>query len=259
MNSTTALCPPYFALDDGGSYRASKLQLWIWDHWVSYWKRIRKVKRKKGWPVVVILNGELVDDLNHRSTQLITKNPSDQLRLSISALEPMLDVVDHLYVTRGTEAHSGLSASLDETIARDLGAIPDDEDHHARWLLRTEVAGVKWHVAHHPGMGHARPWTRGGDANRIAAQMLFRYAEQELPLPDIAMFGHTHKKTDSGDNFKVRAIVQPSWQLSNAFGHKLGGDWLHIGASYTLCNKGRYRVVKHYKRPPVAQWTKTKL
>ena len=260
VNSTTALCPPYFDLDDGGSHRASKLQLWIWNHWVDYWKEIKHLKERKRWPVVVVLNGELADDLSHRSTQLITRNPSDQLRLSIAALEPMLDVVDHLYVTRGTEAHSGLSASLDETVARDLGAIPDEEEHYARWLLRTEIAGTKFHVAHHPGMGHSRAWTKGGDANRIALGIVIRYADQGLPPPDIAVFGHTHKDVDSGRNFKTHVEVFPSWQLSNAFGHRLGGDWLKIGAGYFICKKGTQpEIHTRFRRPPVPEWTTLKL
>ena len=258
VNGMTALCPPAFNLDDGGTYRASKIQRFIWKHWLFYWQQVADEKERTGLPVIVILNGELADDLNHRSTQLITKNTADQIRLAVTALAPALDIADHILCTRGTEAHSGASACIDEIIAADIGAIPDDNGNHARWLLRTEIAGVRLHVAHHPGMGHARPWTRGGDANRIAASMIFRYVEQDMPPPDLAVFGHVHKPVDSGDNFSTRVIVQPSWQLSNAFGHRLGGDWLQLGASYFIIRDGNYEVRKCYTRPPVAKWAATK-
>ena len=258
VNSTTALCPPAFNMDDGGTYRASKVQRFIWKHWLYYWQRVAEEKERTGLPGIVIFNGEMADDLNHRSTQLITKNTSDQIRLAVMALSPALNVADHIICTRGTEAHSGASACVDEIIAEDIGAIPDENDNHARWLFRSVIAGVTLHVAHHPGMGHARPWTRGGDANRIAAQLTFRYVEQDMPPPDLAVFGHVHKPVDSFDNFKTRVIVQPSWQLTNAFGHRLGGDWLPIGASYSIFKDGYYEVKKFYKRPQIAKWNATK-
>ena len=260
-NSTTALCPPAINLDDGGTYRASKIQKWIWKHWRAFWGQIAEAKKRTGYPVLAIFNGELADDLNHRSTQLITKNTDDQLRIAVAAMSPALDVADHIIVTRGTEAHSGASATIDEIIARDIGAIPDTDgvDHHARWLWRGSVAGVNFHVAHHPGMGHARAWTRGGDANRIAAQVFYRYGERRMLPPDLAIFGHTHKPVDSYDNHPVRAIVLPSWQLTNAYGHRLGGDWLPIGAAYVVCEKGQYEVHKCYNNYPIAKWKATRL
>jgi len=262
VNSTTALCPPAINLDDGGTYRASKIQRWLWRHWLDYWEQIQQAKQMTGYPVVVVFNGELADDLNHRSTQLITKNTDDMLRLAVAALGPALAVADHIIVTRGTEAHAGASATLDEIVARDIGAIPDTTDgieHHARWLWRGMIAGVRFHVAHHPGMGHARAWTRGGDANRIAAQILYRYVEQRTEYPDLAIFGHTHKPVDSYDNHPVRAIVFPSWQLTNAYGHRLGGDWLPVGAGYVVCNDGRYEVHKWFKNYPIEKWKTTTL
>ena len=36
VNSTVGLCPPAVTLDDGGTYRASELQLLQW----SYWKEV---------------------------------------------------------------------------------------------------------------------------------------------------------------------------------------------------------------------------
>jgi len=259
INSTTALCPPYFDLDDGGSYRASKQQRWIYKQFCAYWDSVKAAKAIHGYPVVAILNGELADDLNHRSTQLITKNPDDMLRLSVATLAPMLAVADHIICLRGTEAHAGVSSHIDEAIARDIGAIPDEDDHHARWLFRGEIAGVTFHICHHPAMGHARAWTRGGDANRKAAQVIFEYVEMGVQPPDLAVFGHTHKPVDSGDNFSTRVIVLPSWQLSNAFGHKLGGGWLPIGAAYFVCKDGEYEGHKRFTRWPIKSWKATKL
>jgi hypothetical protein len=247
-NSTVALCPPRFTLDDGGQYVASEHQRWIWRHWLAYWKEVAEVKERTGYPLYAIFNGELADDLNHRSTQLITKNNTDQIRLAYTVLKPALDVADHVIVTRGTEAHSKASSSLDEKIAEDISAIPDPYGRYAWNNFTGDIGGVRFDIAHHPGHGHGRPWTRGGDANRLAADIVFRYAEVPARQPDIVIRSHVHKPVDSFDNFQVRAIILPSWQLNNAFGFKLGGGWLPIGGLYIICRDGDYEVVKRYKR-----------
>jgi len=265
INSTVALCPPRFTLDDGGSYVASQQQQFIWRHWIKFWDEIADVKRAhKNVDTYVIINGELADDLNHRSTQLITKNPADQLRLALAALKPLLGVVDRIFVTRGTEAHSGPSGSIDELIAADIGAIQDAYGNYAWWNFIGELGGVLFDVAHHPGHGHARPWTRGADANRLAADIIYRYVEHpdRLRIPDLIIRSHTHKKSDSYDNHPARAIMIPSWQLTNAFGHRLGGGWLPIGGIYTLCDSGSYgEIQKRYLQWPIKReiWTEKNL
>lgn len=256
VNSTVALCPPSFQLDDGGKYVASKQQRWIWNHWVDYWKSIKQYKETHH--IYVVLNGELADDLTHRTTQLITKNDADIVDIAVQALAPCIDVADSIFVTRGSEAHSGASGAIDEIIANEIGAVETDFG-YSQQLFRATINGVTLHIAHHPGMGHMRMWTRGGDANRLAAQIFMRYAEMRLTPPDLAIFGHNHKPVDSFDNFPTRAIILPSWQLTNAFGHRIGGGWLPVGGAYVILDGDGYTVKKMFKNWPIASWNTTKL
>jgi len=48
INSTVALCYPAVTLDDGGTYRASAPQRWIWRKWIEYWQEIKRVKTETG-------------------------------------------------------------------------------------------------------------------------------------------------------------------------------------------------------------------
>ena len=258
VNSTVALCPPKFNLDDGGTYVASKQQRFIWNHWIDYWNHIRELKQQGNYYIYAVLNGDIADDLNHKSTQLITKNEADIISLTVIALNPVLEVADSIIVIRGTEAHVRPSASIEEIIANEIGAVRDsDTDQAARWLYRDVINGVKLHVTHHPGMGHMREWTRGGDANRLAAQIFMRYASMRVDYPDLAIFGHNHKPVDSYDNHPTRAVVLPSWQLTNAFGYRLGGGWLPVGGAYITIDDSGYEVHKHYKQWPIASWKQT--
>ena len=255
-NSTVALCPPTVNLDDGGTYRASKAQRWIWRQWTSYWREVAESRERAGGSLIVVLNGELADDNYHPTTQLVTRNPADMLKLSAAVLTPMLDMLkegDRVFVTRGTEAHSGPSAHLDETIANDISAAPFDEDAniYSHWRLKMQVDDVRFDIAHHPPGGGGRvPWTRGNFANRLAAMIAFECAERGERPPHFLIRGHVHRPGDSYDAFSVRAMVLPSWQLTTSFGHRIGGDPLPVGGVIVTCDRSRATVVKHYSNWP---------
>jgi hypothetical protein len=258
------LCPNSFTLDDGGTYYSSPAQKYIWKTWNDYWDVIWKEKKRRKWPLYIVFNGELGDDNYHPTTQLVTRNPADQERLTLKVIENPVDMADGVIVIRGTEAHSGKSGWMDEAIAQDLETMgPPEMDGEVRswfhWM--GELGGVRFDIAHHPGTGHARPWTKGGDANRLAAMLTYRYTEYNhfmdldgtpmIKHPHLGIRGHNHKPSDSADNHPVRAIILPSWQLSTAFGHRLGGDWLPIGAAYVLCDNGEPLVQKFIRMWPV--------
>ena len=248
VNSTVALCPPVFNLDDGGTYRASPQQRFLWRHWLALCETT--AARRMGHRLVVILNGELADDNYHPTTQLITKNPADMMRLSATVLKPMLDLIqdgDLILATRGTEAHSGPSGAMDEAIARDIGATGPTADIASHWRLRVTLDGVRFDVAHHPPGGGGRlPWTRGNFANRLAAMSIFESAERGGRSPHLLLRGHVHRPDDSYDRYATRALVLPSWQLTTSYGHRIGGDPLPIGGLIVTCDAGRYTVEKHY-------------
>ena len=250
-NSTVALCPPVVNRDDGGTYRASAAQRWIWRQWLPYWEEVAKRREKAGGPLVVILNGELADDNYHGKFQLVDVNPKTQMATAIRALEPMLAILrpeDHIYITRGTEAHSGRSAWMDDAIGADLGAVSPSEGVHSYWHLRLNVEGVRFDVAHHPPLGPGRmPWTRQLYATRMASMAYFDALQAGEKPPDLYVRGHYHVPSDSYDSYPVRALALPSWQLTTAFGHRIGGGRPYpIGGAIVTCDRGKYEVVKRY-------------
>ena len=268
-NSKLAVCPAKFARLKGDGYEATKYQRWIYGRWLEYWEEIWELKKRLKWPLYCVYHGELADDNKHSKTDSISKNPADVIKLAAEVLKIPLEIGDFHIVLRGTEAHVGVESWMDEQVAVDISAVkisdPDEESITAlAW--RAKIAGVRFDVAHHPGHGHMRPWTKGGDANRLAADVLYRYAEhnhsmrrqgeRELATPDIVYRGHNHKPSDSGDNHPIRAIITPSWQLGiqSGFGHRLGGNILPIGGDYVSINKGIPTIVKKHWRWPLSDY-----
>lgn len=261
-NSTVALCPPRVQLDDGGEYVASDAQRWIWRKWLAFWAEVGERRAAIGGPLFVVLNGELADDNHHHTTQLVTRNPADQLKLALLCLEPVTRLLqdgDRIFVTRGTEAHSGVSGSMDETLARELGAEPASEAGPVSWWqLRLEVDGVRFDVAHHPpGGGGRRPWTAANFASTLAAMAFYEAAARGEKPPHLLVRGHVHRPGDSYDAHPVRALVLPSWQLSTAYGYRIGGGTLPVGGAYVICrDRGNYEVVKRFWEWPIATYWK---
>lgn len=217
VGSTVALCPPGgIVLEDGGRYEPNPAQAWIWAQWLKFRDALAGY-RKAGWKVILIMNGEFIDGRHHDSTQLASASPEIMAAAAIDVFLPMMRVCDVLYVTRGTEAHSGHGAASDFAIARELGAVRDTESGQcAAYQWRIDVGGVIVDAAHHVS-GGSRMTTRG---NNIRAEM--QDALLANVAPDIMIRSHVHNYADTGRMFwPKQACVTPAWKLKDAFVHRV--------------------------------------
>lgn len=244
--SSVALCPEVVPLDDGGEYRASKPQAWLWSCWLDYWQRVRAVRSEYGADLYVIFNGDLVDGDHHNTSQLLSRNPNAQASVLNSAMRVALDEKpDRLFIVRGTEAHVGHSASAEERIAdglrRDKRPIQGDPETGTAswWHLRMEVQGIRLDVTHHGRTG-MREHTRGSAAVLHAHDILLAHVKDGHAPPHLCLRGHYHKFNDSHDAAKVtRVITTGAWQLKTGYVHKVAADSLaDIGGLIAVIENG---------------------
>lgn len=223
IGSTVGLCPRRVALDEGGAYESSPSQRWLWRAWLNYWEQVAANKAAlPGSKVVAVLNGDLCDRNRHGHYQLWTINRATLKKAVIVALEPVLEIADYVIVVRGTEAHTGESAEMEEWLADDIGAVPDAQAGTASWWYwEATLGGHNVALAHHPGTNSTRPWTMGGGANRAAAMAMATYYGQRWQ-PELVVFNHVHHNEDSGDNHPVRAVFNRAWSLRTAYDHRSG-------------------------------------
>lgn len=222
VGSTVGLCPPSVELDDGGSYSASKSQRWLWRNWQDYWAQVAAVKAERGAQVVALLNGDICDRNKHSGYQLVTLNRATLLRMAVDVLDPALAVADRVIIVRGTEAHTGGSAELEEELANDIGATVDEQAKTASWWVwEATLDGYNVLAQHHPGTNSTRPWTQGGGANRLAAMVMHSYYGQRW-APDLVITNHVHHNEDSADNHPVRAVFNRAFSLRTAYDHRGG-------------------------------------
>lgn len=220
-NSTLGLCPPTVVLDDEGTYHASKAQLWLWQCWNDLIAEAKGLLRP-GDKVYGTVNGDTAD-VNPKTTQLITFNNSDAVSLAVNTVQPLRDMcVDGFWVQRGTNAHDGPAGSMAEMVAHRLDATkyPRDSERFSCWYLVAKLGGLVFDVTHH-GPSGLLPWTRMNAAGRVAFELMELYLSQGKMPPAVALRSHRHKLIDSFDNYPVRVIGLPAWQMATEYAHKV--------------------------------------
>lgn len=226
--STVALCPPRIQLDDGGEYVASKAQQWIWQRWEGFWGRVRDtVRQHRGAKLIQAFNGDLTEGDHHKTTQILSGNPTAQAAVVNAAMKvPLALKPDAIFVIRGTEAHVGPSAAFEERIALGLkkDGWPVQPEHGtgnaAHWHVALDLDGFRVDIAHHGRMGQ-RPWTKGNVVLNLAAEIFYQHAAAGRPHPHLAIRSHLHQFFDTGHAHPTRLVQMPAWQLATAYIHRI--------------------------------------
>ncbi len=247
--STVALCPPSVKLDDGGTYVASKPQLWLWEKWNGFWEFAADLCKRYDAPMYQVFNGDLTDGYHHGTTQIISANPTAQADVVNGTLAvPLSYKPEAMFFVRGTEAHVGKSAAYEERAAD--GLLKDgwpvqkdvDADTSSWWHLRMEEEGIRLDFAHHGRMGQ-RPWTKPNVTANLAFEIWAEHAMRDEPAPHIAVRSHLHRHVDTHRLHRVRLIQTPAWQLATAYIHRIAPDSLaDIGGICIVVDDGTYEV-----------------
>ncbi len=228
--STVAAVPPEgVRLDDGGYYKPSPLNTWLWDRRERVWSELRTLA--KGCRVAVVFNGDLFDGDHHGTTQILSGNPEAQHYVATRMMDAVEAIrPERVYVVRGTDAHVGEAASAEEGFAKGLaGRLPvvrDPETHlWSYWRLDVDFHHVRCNWAHHANVG-GMPWTAPASINRLAFRIWSEAALRHWEYPHLAFRAHSHatipggRLLDSHDAYPTRAILVPSWQAKTGYAHK---------------------------------------
>jgi hypothetical protein len=220
------LCPPEpVGLDDGGSYHYSKMQAKMWKMWQYFWD-IWVPEVSKGEPYAVLVNGDMIDGVHHQSTTQISQNILDQAEIARRIFEPIVERCEgRFYMVRGTEAHVGKSATDEERIARMLGAVPNDENQYARWLLRLRVGDALVHCLHHIGTTSSSAH-EGSAVNAEISSVYVQCARWGWEVPDYVVRSHRHHSIvvdlDTAKGYGA-SIVTPGWQAHTPLCYRMAG------------------------------------
>lgn len=260
-NSRVGLCPAEVELEYDGSYTPGRVQQESLKAWLEFWNLIKRKKKTAG-TVYVVSCGDMMDRNRHDRMDPISPYAPDILRMAYQLWKPIAKLADHLFVIRGTEAHTGEHNELEELLASELKAEPDTLSNMASWYwLPLEINGVTFDIAHHPGTAGYRAHTHGTAPARESAEIALRSSEMGVKPPDIAIRGHTHNFEDSGKTRRPQVFYLPSWKIADGYEHRrgAGGTIKAIGGLWFECRDGRYQWDKELWQPKRRQaWQPTK-
>ena len=254
--STVALCPPVIHLDDGGEYRASKAQLWLWENWRDFWGRVDAQRKALNASLYQVYNGDMTEGDHHKTTQILSGNPTAQATVVNEVMRvPLALKPEGIIVVRGTEAHVGASACYEERIASGLRKdgykvlVDDATGNASHWHFEMDVQGVRFDFAHHGRVG-ARPWTKPNAVHALAMEIFYNAAANERPFPHLAVRSHMHQYVDTHDSHPTRLIQMPAWQLATAFIHRIAPNALaDVGGLIITVTEGEMTVEPVRYRP----------
>lgn len=244
INEKSGLCAEVVQLDEGGTYHPSTGQREIRECFVDFAEKFHSIPADKH---IVFLKGDIADiDAKNRTTSLITRNHAVVQEMVVEALDPLVGLADGIVVFRGTAAHTGKSAWIEEAIANDYDSAIHSEESASWWQMSKTIEGVRFDVAHHAPMPGS-PLTYHKASLDLAVRALWYYKVQlNLPPPHIVSRAHMHRLSDSGDNYETRAIFTPAWCLKTEYLYRYGKELnlSDIGGVIYLCDQGKVEVQK---------------
>ena len=220
------LCrPDGGALDHGGVYSPSEFQRDVWNWWWEFWSAwVPDVT--KGEPYDIVVNGDVIDGVHHKSTHQWTHDLERQGDMAVKILAPIAAACRRFYMLRGTEAHVGPSGVEDERVAKRLGAVPNAEGQHARFELWKYVGSDICHIAHHIGIS-SRAAYESSAVQAEAIAMWTEAARAGRKPPTIVVRSHRHRyiciENPMANNAQGYSVVTAGWQGKTPFAYRIAG------------------------------------
>jgi len=248
------LCPPEgVKLDDGGCYMPSRMQLVMWEWWSEFWRVwVPSVCRGEKFDVANL--GDSVDGVHHGSTTQISHNLADQGRIAAAILKPIVAMARKYYHVRGTEAHVGPSGVEDERLAKELGAVLNDEGQYARYELWKRVGdanGPLVHAMHHIGTTSSAAYESSAPQAALISEFV-EAGRNRVEPPDYVVRGHRHrylKVQNPSTRSEAATIILPGWQLKTPFTFKIaGGQVSQPQFGGVLIRQGNEEFYSRFKR-----------
>jgi hypothetical protein len=247
-------------LFDGGTYTPSPIQNTVWKWWLEFWTEfVPRVTRGRRWGVVV--NGDALDGVHHRSTHQVSQNHADQQEIAYRALAPIVDKAEgRVWMVGGTEAHVGPSSEAEEMLARRLGTVASKTGQCVRYELWKQVGDSLVHLAHHIGTAGSNAY----ESSAVMRELSEAYVEAgrwQDRAPDALVRSHRHRDIEikiPAANGYALGVVTPSFQAKTPFSFKIaGGRQAQPQFGGVVLNHGDEdniycrHFVKHLDRPEV--------
>lgn len=218
IGSVVGLWPEKFTANEGFPIGQNQLQEWLWKCWIDCNQWIAKTVGNDEYELV--LNGDLVEGIHHRTTQVMSADVSDQTTACLQVLEPVVTKAARLHVIKGTECHT---RNDEIRMGRVLGASKNPENGQHAWdSLDIEVNGTLFNFAHHISTT-ARSYLEASAHSINLGNISHTRARVGKRVPMVICRAHRHRHGIWTDGNQISAITG-AWQGLTRHGYKVVPD-----------------------------------
>jgi hypothetical protein len=204
--STVGLWPEGYESTKGSLIAQNDFQKLTWECWMKMWMDIIPGLMGSD-PYLLIVNGDVVEGQHHRTVEIMTANPDDQMPALLKVFEPCRHSA--IVLVEGTECHTH---SMEHKAAIELGGIPCPNTRQpAHPKLFMDIGGFRLIARHHMPTtsipwGEARALKAEFDKETIAA------SEAGETAPQVVCLAHRHVAGVHRYKTQGIAICTPAWQ-----------------------------------------------
>jgi hypothetical protein len=218
VGSTVGLWPKDFVSNEGNPVGQNEFQKWLWECWEDMLVWAQKVIGKDQFDLVI--NGDLVDGIHHKTLQVMTPDPGDQTDAVRQVLGFLSETCHKLHIIKGTEAHS---RNDEIRIGRALGATKNPSTGQNAWdTLDLEVNGTLMNFAHHIS-ATARSYLEASAHSIMLGNMSHSRARAGKAVPKVMCRAHRHRHGIWDDGNQI-SVITGAWQGLTRYGYRVVPD-----------------------------------
>lgn len=223
------LCPKKgYRTDSGGHYTPNRIQRESGAMWDEFWRKwVPSVVGRQPFDITIL--GDTIDGSHHGSVHQWTHNLETQEAAAVELLNPIAARArafgGRFFMVRGTEAHVGQSGQNEESIAKQLDAVPNRDAQHARHELNIRIGSGLINMLHHVGTTSSAAY----ESTAVHKELVEAYNEAarwNLRAFAGVVRAHRHRcihikiPSARGNDFSV---TTPGWQAKTPWAYKVAG------------------------------------
>lgn len=218
IGSTVGLWPKGFVCNEGYEIGQNQFQKWLWECWTDMLKWADGVIGKDDFELV--LNGDLVDGIHHRTLQVMSPDVGDQTAAVLDVLGRFVGKASRIHVVKGTECHT---RNDEIRLGKCLDATRDPlTGQHAWDVLDLEVNGTLYNFAHHIS-ATARPYLEASAHSIALGALTMSRARTGKPVPSVMCRAHRHRHGIWTDGNQM-SVICGAWQGLTRYGYRVVPD-----------------------------------
>ena len=218
IGSVVGLWPSDFVSTEGVPIGQNAFQKWLWACWEDCHELIAKTVGDE--PYELVINGDLVEGIHHRTTQVMSADIGDQSSAVIQILEPVTSKAAGVHIIKGTECHT---RNDEIRLGKVLGASKNPENGQNAWdNLDIEINGTLINFAHHIS-ATSRPYLEAGAHSIALGVITHTRSRVGKRVPSVICRAHRHRHGIWTDGNQA-SLITGAWQGLTRHGYKVVPD-----------------------------------